>query len=78
MDDKGQRMEAYFHPRTLGACATGLEGPQGLIAGEGMHPFVRVAHWSLAACVLAAWITAELEAQVGRAATSGSATRRSP
>ena len=31
-------------------------------------PLVRVAHWTLVACVLAAWLTAELESEAGRRA----------
>ena len=38
---------------------------------------MRVAHWSLAACVLAAWITAELESKRRGERTSGSAMPRS-
>ena len=31
-------------------------------------PLVRVAHWTLVTCVLAAWLTAELESEAGRRA----------
>jgi cytochrome b len=37
-------------------------------------PLVRVAHWTLVTCVLAAWLTAELESEAGGERMNGSDT----
>jgi hypothetical protein len=62
VDDKGQRTEVVLPPAHAGAGAQGARrATRADLPVKVWDRFVRVAHWSLAACVLAAWITAEVK-----------------